>query len=70
MYIYIYIVPIGSHIGSPIGLPTVLPIVSPIGLPIGLRQQPGPGPARSWAGPAWFKMLLGLGGTGVVGREG
>ena len=27
-----------------------------------LRQQPGPGPAGSWAGPAWFKMLLGLGG--------
>ena len=28
-----------------------------------LRQQPGPGPAGSWAGPAWFKMLLGLGGN-------
>ena len=27
------------------------------------RQQPGPGPAGSWAGPAWFKMLLGLGGN-------
>ena len=26
-------------------------------------QQPGPGPAGSWAGPAWFKMLLGLGGN-------
>ena len=32
-----------------------------------LRKQPGPGPAGSWAGPAWFKMLLGLGGTRVVG---
>ena len=49
----------------------------PIGLPIGLhiyclRQQPGPGPAGSWAGPAWFKMLLGLGGNqggGVGGGE-
>ena len=31
-----------------------------------MRQQPGPGPAGSWAGPAWFikfKMLLGLGGN-------
>ena len=26
-------------------------------------KQPGPGPAGSWAGPAWFKMLLGLGGN-------
>ena len=38
-----------------------------------LRQQPGPGPAGSWARPAWFKMLLGLGGNqggGVGGKEG
>ena len=36
-----------------------------------LRQQPGPGPAGSWAGPAWFKMLLGLGGNqGGGGGEG
>ena len=37
-----------------------------------LRQQPGPGPAGSWAGPAWFKMLLGLGGSqgGERRREG
>ena len=32
-----------------------------------LRQQPGPGPAGSWAGPAWFKMLLGLWGNQWVG---
>ena len=38
-------------------------------------QQPGPGPAGSWAGPAWFKMLLGLGGNqgggggGVLSRK-
>ena len=32
---------------------------------------PGPGPAGSWAGPAWFKMLLGLGGGArVVGGGG
>ena len=31
-----------------------------------LRQQPGPGPPGSWAGPAWFKMLLGLGGGARV----
>ena len=29
---------------------------------------PGPGPAGSWAGPAWFKMLLGLGGNRGGGR--
>ena len=40
---------IGNTIGNTIGNPK-------------LRQQPGPGPAGSWAGPAWFKMPLGLGG--------
>ena len=34
-----------------------------------MRQQPGPGPAGSWAGPAWFKMLLGLGGNQGGGGE-
>ena len=29
----------------------------------------GPGPAGSWAGPAWFKMLLGLGGSQGGGEE-
>ena len=29
----------------------------------GFPDRPGPGPAGSWAGPAWFKMLLGLGGN-------
>jgi hypothetical protein len=47
------------------------PIVLPMVLPK-LRQQRGPGPAGSWAGPAWFKMLLGLGGNqgGGVGEMG
>ena len=45
-----------------------LAIVLPLLFPCGrtgpkLRQQSGPGPAGSWAGPAWFKMLLGLGGN-------
>ena len=62
--------PIELPIVLPIELPIVLPIELPIALPIELpielpklRQQPGPGPAGSWAGPAWFKMLLGLGGN-------
>ena len=45
--------PIGLPIELPIELPIVLPIELPIVLPIVLRQQPGPGPAGSWAGPAY-----------------
>ena len=47
-----------SKCHSLIELSILLPSVLPK-----LRQQPGPGPAGSWAGPAWFKMLLGLGGN-------
>ena len=56
-----------------IQVPIVLPIVLPKGTAAYCcleRQQPGPGPAGSWAGPAWFKMLLGLGGNPGGGGEG
>ena len=39
----------------------------PIELPIELSIE---GPAGSWAGPAWFKMLLGLGGNRGAGGKG
>ena len=35
-----------------------------------LRQQPVLGRTGSWAGPAWFKMLLGLGGNQGGGVRG
>ena len=54
-----------TRIVLPIGI-AYWPLLSGGDGPVGRCGRPY-GPAGSWAGPAWFKMLLGLGATRVVG---